>query len=418
MKIVREYIEFERGKDPKETMAIGHIDWPNLQAGDIIQATTLVGISGNGSIVSSANWDRISTGEYILITHIKRHPDGKALSIDGEKSMDLESFQRGYYNEEVYFWGTIRRLKTRFRILQRNEINEALEFERGKSPKSSIGIGLKSQIENYLEEEFNIDYGAPGSLGDILEDSNLDRETREKWAKFILSEGYDFDENEYYELRQQQIDVLDSIPELDKEYNGIKLRKRGDTYTIKFDWSDFSTFFGYNDHEEFYMDVLNGDGWKYFEDNSYKTYSREEIEGFIVDNDIDEEPLIEKFEEYGGKDAEEMWDQIFDKDLEDFEDIRNALQVAASNTTAIAEEGESWKGLKKSIENWYDLGEPKYLEQENTYEARISKQGAERIMDYYYQQENPIDHREPEYYMADWDPATFQQELENQLESI
>jgi len=297
-------------------------------------------------------------------------------------------------------------------------VREYIEFERGQSPQSSMGIGLKSQIENYLEEEFNIDYGAPGSLGDILEDSNLDRETREKWAKFMLSQGYDFDENEYYELRQQQIDVLDNIPELDKEYNGIKLRKRGDTYTIKFDWNDFAAFFGDTGHEEFFQDILTGDGWKYFENNSYKTYSKEEIEGFIVDNDIDEDPLIEKFEEYGGKDVEEMWDQIFDKNLENFEDIRNALQVAAANATASAEEGESWKGLKKSIENWYDLGEPKYLDQEDTYEATVSKQGAERIMDYYYQEEEPIKHREPEYYMADWDPGTFQQELENQLESI
>jgi len=297
-------------------------------------------------------------------------------------------------------------------------VREYIEFERGKSPQSSMGIGIKAQIEKYLGEEHDQSINNIGVLEDILEDSNLDRETREKWTKYILSQGYDFDENEYYELRQQGIDVLDNIPELDKEYNGIKLRKRGDTYTIKFDWLDFSTFFGDNDHQAFFQDVLSGDGWKYFEDNSYKTYSREEIESFIVDNDIDEEPLIEKFEEYGGKDVEEMWEQIYDKDIEDFEDIRNALQVAAANTTASAEEGESWKGLKKSIENWYDLGEPKYLEKEDIYEARISKQGAERIMDFYYNAEEPIKHTEPEYYMADWDPATFQTELENQLENI
>lgn len=145
---IYENIDFERGRNPKVVMGLGHITWDNLQAGDIIQATTLVGIAGSGDIVFSANWDRLSKGQYVLITHIKRHPDGKALSIDGEKSMDLESFKKGHYNEEVYFWATIRRLKTRFRIIQRHEMNEFASFERGRDPKKALDIGRDKWIKS------------------------------------------------------------------------------------------------------------------------------------------------------------------------------------------------------------------------------------------------------------------------------
>jgi hypothetical protein len=137
-RFVYENINFERGKDPKVVMGLGHVSWENLQAGDIIQATTLVGIASSGAVVFSGNWDRLSKGEYVLITEIKRHPDGKALSIDGEKSMDLGRLLRGEYNQEVYFWATIRRLKTRFRIVQRNEMNESVSFERGKNPQETM----------------------------------------------------------------------------------------------------------------------------------------------------------------------------------------------------------------------------------------------------------------------------------------
>lgn len=292
-------------------------------------------------------------------------------------------------------------------------------FERGQSPKTAIGIGLKTQIEKYLEEEFSSSYGDPGTLAEILDNSELDKETREKWAIFILSEGYNFDENEWYELRQQGIDVLDIIPELDRQYYDIQLRKRGNDHRIRFSWEDFAKFFGKEDYEEYFQDILMGDGYKYFDNNSYRTYKQEEIEGFVADNDVDESELIEKFEEYGGEDIEEMWNQIYDTDYsEEYGEIKNAIQKAAENTQASAEEGEAWKGIKKSIEDWYDLGVPKYNEKEEVYEATISKQGAERIMDYYYQEDQPIHHREPDFYYGEWDKDTFQMELNEKLSEI
>jgi hypothetical protein len=136
-----ESVNFQRGKDPKVSMGLGHVDWDNLKAGDILQATTLVGIESSGAVVFSGNWDRLSRGEYVLITQIKRDPEEKILEIDGEKSMDLGRLLRGEYNQEVYFWATIRRLKTRLRIVQRNEMNESVSFERGINPKEAMGIG-------------------------------------------------------------------------------------------------------------------------------------------------------------------------------------------------------------------------------------------------------------------------------------
>ncbi len=295
-------------------------------------------------------------------------------------------------------------------------VRENINFERGLDPKKSMGLGLKAQIEKYMNEKYGLDYGSIGFLENILEDSDLDRKTREKWIKYILSEGYDFDYSEWYEMRQQQIDVLDIIPELDKELNVIKLRKRGNNYSIKFsDWADFAEFFDNNEMFGFFSKVLNGDAFSFFEDNSYQNYKREDIEGFIADNDIDETLLIDKFEELGGADVEEMWDEIWEDP--DFERIKDALQIAAGNATASAEESESRKGLRKSIDDWYDLGKENWDEKTQEYTATVSKQGAERLLDYYFLGENGIEHREPEFYSANWDPGTFQDELENQLEN-
>ena len=298
-------------------------------------------------------------------------------------------------------------------------VRESINFERGQDPKTAMGVGLQAQIDNWLDETYNMNWGQPGSIEAIGEDEELDKETKGKWIKHILSTGYEFDENEWYILGQLKIDALDYIPEIDKDLNDIHLRKRGDNYTINFDWEDFATFFSESDMEEFFQDILSGDGYKYFDDNSYKTYTQEEIEGYVSENDIDQSELIDKFEEYGGENPEEMWDQIYDQERsEEFGEIKNILQVVAANTTASAEEGESWTGLKKSIHNWYDMEEPKWLEDKETFEASISKQGAKRLMDYYYNQENAIEHREPEYYSADWDKGTFESELSDRLSDI
>ncbi len=79
---LKESIDFERGLDPKQAMGIGISTWENLKPGDVLKAKIGIGIESSGRLNNSSNYDRIPFGWYILVDHIKIHPDGKAMAID------------------------------------------------------------------------------------------------------------------------------------------------------------------------------------------------------------------------------------------------------------------------------------------------------------------------------------------------
>jgi hypothetical protein len=297
-------------------------------------------------------------------------------------------------------------------------VREALEFERGKSPKSSIGIGLKAQIENYLDENHDLDYLAPGALQYILEDSELDRETREAWAKFILQEGYDWDENELYELFQQQINVPENLPLGEKSFDDVKLIKAPEGWEIQFGgWEDFAKYF--NDNKEFLGELLGGDAWTYFEDSGeYIDFS--DIIYYIERNNVDLSELRQKFIEYGGEEDtsdSEMLEVISEDD--EYQDLVGAIKTAGGSAQGNANEGAAFNHVKKIIVDHFELSNIEWDTDKNIYVAHITDKGVERLLAAAY-----LEEEQPEYnesyagYMADWDKDSFEMELENQLDSL
>lgn len=299
-------------------------------------------------------------------------------------------------------------------------VREALEFERGKSPKSAIGVGLKAQIEEYLEEEHQLDYLAPGALQYILEDSELDRDTREAWAKFILQEGYDWDENELYELFQQQIDVPSNLPLGEKSFDDVKLIKTPEGWEIQFrGWEAFAKYFGNNAYGKFLEELLGGDAWNYFEDSG-EYISISDIAHFIDQKDVDLSEFREKFVEYGGDETlsnEEMFETI--EEDEEFGELVQALQFAGGGASASANEGAAFKHVKRIILNHFEISNVEWDSDKELYDAHITNKGVERLLAAAYLEEEQPRYDEPQYgYMADWDKDSFEMELENQLSNL
>lgn len=299
-------------------------------------------------------------------------------------------------------------------------VKEYIEFERGKSPKSAMGIGLKSQIENYLDENHDLDYLAPGALQYILDDSELDRDTREGWAKFILQEGYDWDENELYELLQQQIDVPSNLPLGEKAFDDVKLIKTKEGWEIQFGgWEAFAKYFDNKDHHGFLEELLGGDAWTYFAySGEYMDLS--DIIYFIEQNEVDLSELREKFIKYGGEETlsdEEMFEAI--EEGEEFEELVQALKFAGGGTQGNANEGAAFNHSKKVILNHFEIGDAEWDDDKEVYDAHITNKGVERLLASAYLEEEQPEYIEPYAgYMADWDKDTFEMELENQLSSI
>jgi hypothetical protein len=298
-------------------------------------------------------------------------------------------------------------------------VREALEFERGKSPKSSIGIGLKAKIENYLEEEHKLDYLAPGALQYILEDSELDRETRESWAKFILQEGYDWDENELYELFQQQINVPDNLPLGEKSVDDVNLIKTKEGWEIQFSgWADFAKYF--DDHKEFIGELLEGDAWTYFEDSGEYIDISDILYYLDIKLDVDLSDLRKKFIEYGGKENisdEEMLEAISEED--EYQDLAKAIKIAAGSAQSDANEGAAFNHVNKIIVDHFELSNIEWDTDKNMYVAHITDKGVERLLAAAYLEEERPTYDEPYAgYMADWDKDSFEMELENQLDSL
>jgi hypothetical protein len=145
MNIVREHIEFERGMDPKRAMGIGISTWENVKPGDVLQAKNEVKIESSGRLNNAATYDIIPYSWYILVEHIKKHPDGKAIAIDYYWSKDLPVIPSGMLTRRI--WGTYRQFKNRFDIVQPKDLREGLDFERGMDPKEAMGIGLKEEVK-------------------------------------------------------------------------------------------------------------------------------------------------------------------------------------------------------------------------------------------------------------------------------
>ena len=153
-----EALDFERGQEPKKAMRIGVSTWENLKPGDILQATKQIETTSYGKIISkwSQSGEVIWNTYYIQIEEIEQR--GNELIIYYYLSDSIEKlFSKQYVNYGLHtIIGTIRQLKNNFNLIQPKDLKESLDFERGKNPIKTMGIG-----QDYLWDTIE--------PGDILE---------------------------------------------------------------------------------------------------------------------------------------------------------------------------------------------------------------------------------------------------------
>ena len=70
-------------------------------------------------------------------------------------------------------------------------VRESIKFERGLNPKEAMGVGIASQIKEYTKDLTDWEV-----VGEIIEDSDLQTETKKIWINHLLKTNpkkYDFD---------------------------------------------------------------------------------------------------------------------------------------------------------------------------------------------------------------------------------
>lgn len=309
-------------------------------------------------------------------------------------------------------------------------VREALNFERGLDPKTSMKIGLEGRIKNWYFERYEADDDnwKDTIIHDILEDTGgiedpkLDEETKKKWIEFLISIGCHFGEEDWYELKNLEVDIIENLPDQEKEIGDLILIKSKNNLSIAFsswlDWSDLIS--ERNTSKEFINKVLEGDDFDIF-DYDLDTYSLDDVLNFINQNKfkVSFEEIKEKYLEFGGE--KEEISEIFE-DLEDddrFEEIKYAILNSAANTASYADEEAALKDIKRWIINTYDLSEEYWDENKSVYICGIKENGAYKLLSVYYNYNYPEVYYPPQGgYNGNWDIKTFNEELENKLAEI
>ena len=91
-------------------------------------------------------------------------------------------------------------------------VRESIKFERGLNPKQAMGVGIASQIAEYAEDLTDWEV-----VGTIIEDSDLEVETKKTWINHLLKtnpEKYDFDE---YRIMENFIDGVSEDEQFRRE---------------------------------------------------------------------------------------------------------------------------------------------------------------------------------------------------------
>lgn len=135
--LVREFINFERGLDPKETMGIGR---------KLIQLSNKTGMTPSELRLTKSRMKNLFNGEIEFrnfIFWLKRWVDKPA-----DHSIDTNT---PVYDDIV--WAN-QNFKEAFDLLNLDDTQmyeDVQNFERGQNPKESIGIGYRLMIKNWIE---------------------------------------------------------------------------------------------------------------------------------------------------------------------------------------------------------------------------------------------------------------------------
>jgi hypothetical protein len=399
--LVREALDFERGLDPKKVLNLGILEQILIYAQYKCQ--------------EEKDWSWSS-------------PSGWQWEIQEDKNLPLETKVTWikYLQEHPEY--------LKISMDENGNISEALGFERGLTPKQSMGIGLEEQIRNFLDERTS---SSPSLWISYLlsegTDEELDRETRKKWIEFLLTKPMyvtDLGEEEYYNLKEWGIEWIPYVPLANKDF---KYKKLGTKYILDFHgWEDFSPCFDYDRElsEEFVQAVLSGDAFDQFE---YDLSGFKDITdlSWALNRELKKRKKIPALEDIkriaialgGNPENMEDLDQLFDEisTNEDLSELDEAISFAFEESQQSADEHEAYTKLKEAIQKHFGIEEGKWIgEGEKAYyRAPISFEGLHKLAFCLATNEEQIKYSHPYGgYSGDISAETFNDAMYNKLEDF
>ena len=135
MSIIQEYINFERGIDPKKSMRVGLVQkWLSLKKGDILKIIKDFTTDSQDQITDDSHYHVFPKGDYLQINmDLELYDDGCIgfTAYLGDKSTRSV--------DDIFIWGTPLQLEENLVLVPR--IQEAQNFTRGMEPKKAMEIG-------------------------------------------------------------------------------------------------------------------------------------------------------------------------------------------------------------------------------------------------------------------------------------
>jgi len=301
-------------------------------------------------------------------------------------------------------------------------VRESISFERGSDPLKAARLGMEQQIKQWFRDNYDQEPEDRQLIYDILNDSELDADTKEKWSLFLVSKGYGWDYEEWAEMMQRNIDFLPVIPDgYERQLNDLHLiRKEGKNYIQFNGWEDWADHVeeGRDISKESIQSILAGDALEYF-DSDWSPDVRDSID-FILRNEEAVKMIREKFIEIEGdpeiaSNPEEMMEAICDE--EDFQELKDAISYSIASAQASADESEAYNKIKGALMDHFHISEPQWTG--DMYVAEVSNDGLSKLLDSKFDNNERLSYTPPYYgYQGDITDDTFNMELENRLSDI
>ncbi len=210
VEVIKEAMNFERGRDPKKTMKIGTPSWNTLEEGDIIQCRKRCYINKDSKI-SIKGEAYIEKATFIKVT-----------DFDNASTKEWVLYFFFYEGREIisyHIMGTPKQFQHYFKILPRN-MSESQGFQRGKDPKISMNIGQRALIEKWLKKydlfedaeiADNLTINIPAKSNLVVDLSRKDIEELPKYIQFgIVYGGFNIGNNKLISLRGCPKKVLET----------------------------------------------------------------------------------------------------------------------------------------------------------------------------------------------------------------
>lgn len=399
--VVREALNFERGSDPKKILQLGILQQILIYAQHKCQ--------------EEMDWSWSS-------------PSGWPQEIQEDKNIPLKTKNAwcDYLKEYPEY------LDIKIDI-DGNVLSEALNFERGLTPKQSLGIGIEETIRNFLDDKTS---SSPSLwIGYLLHegtDEELDRETRNKWIRFLITKpeyNKDLDENDYFELKDREIEWIPYAPFKDDSF---KYKFTGNSYILYFnDWGNFADYFDTTSRDvspQFIEAVLSGeDTYEYFD---YDTREYKDITDFAshinrILNKGKQIPAIKDLKDKAiamGADPDKMEtvDDLLEEiqENEDLSDLCDAVRFAYVEAMELADESEAYRDLQRAIQKHYHIGEAKFNKRYEMYVAPCDFEGIKLLSFTLATKEDKIKYYPPQSYSGDMTMEDINDSLANKLDDL